>query len=167
MKVKALSAAFAVFLMPGALHAAGTPRDDCAAPSRTVLLDEGCKVLDQFLDAFNARDPEAWAKTLKFPHVRLAGGQVQVWNTPEDYARSNDLEQFAKTGWRYSKWDWRQLVQQGEGKLHFILQFTRYGEGGKKIASYESLYILTKSEGSWGVQARSSYAGVAKTGTAY
>ena len=142
-------------------------RDDCAATVRPPLLDEGCKALDRFIDAFNARDPKAWAATLKFPHVRLAGGQVQVWATPDDYAKSNDVAQFANTGWRYTKWDWRQLVQSDEGKLHFVLQFTRYGDGDKKIASYQSLYIQTKIDGAWGVQARSSYAGIAVPGAAY
>lgn len=167
MRAKLLSLTLAALLSAGAAHAAEPRRDDCAAPSPSPLLSEGCKVLDDFLTAFNARDPQAWAKTLKFPHIRLAGGQVQVWNTPQDYAASNDVAQFANTGWRYTKWDWRQLVQQGDDKLHFILQFTRYGDGDKKIASYESLYILTKSEGNWGVQFRSSYAGVAGAKTAY
>ena len=32
-------------------------------------------VMEDFLVAFNARDEEAWADTLHFPHVRLASGQ--------------------------------------------------------------------------------------------
>ncbi|WP_205119499.1 hypothetical protein [Paramagnetospirillum kuznetsovii] len=141
--------------------------DDCAAPAKTPLLAEGCAVLDRFIETFNARDPKAWAETLNFPHVRLAGGEVQVWATPEDYAKSNDVAQFAKTGWRYTKWDWRHLAQSGDDKLHFVLQFTRYGDNDRKIASFESLYILTKQGGHWGVQARSSYAGITAPGNAY
>ena len=146
---------------------AETPGDDCAKPSKSALLAVGCAVLDRFIETFNARAPKAWAETLNFPHVRLAGGEVQVWATPDDYAKSNDVAQFAKTGWRYTKWDWRHLAQQGDDKLHFTLQFTRYGDNDRKIASFESLYILTRQNGHWGVQARSSYAGINAPGNAY
>jgi len=143
------------------------PQDDCAAPVKSPLLTDGCATLDRFLAAFNARDPKAWSETLNFPHVRLAAGEVQVWNTPQDYANSNDVAQFTKTGWRYTKWDYRHLVQASEDKLHFALQFTRYGDDDRKIASFESFYILTRQQGHWGVQARSSYAGIAIPGAAY
>lgn len=38
----------------------------------------GMQALDDFLTTFNSGDPMAWAATLNYPHVRLAGGKVQV-----------------------------------------------------------------------------------------
>ena len=111
----------------------------------------------------------AWAKTLSYPHVRIAGGQVKVWNTPEDYAKDNDTNKLADAqNWAYSKWDWRQLVQAGPDKLHYTVQFSRYSKDNKKLVSYESFYILTKNkDGKWGTIFRSSYAGIAVPGAAF
>lgn len=60
-------------------------------------------------------------------------------------------------GWRRSAWDERRLAQWNEEKAHFALSYTRYREDGSVIGKYESLYILTLKDGSWGVQARSSF----------
>jgi len=142
-------------------------RDDCARPAKSEALATGCKVLDDFMTGFNSRDSLKWAQTLNYPHVRLAGNEVIVWNTQEDYAKANDLTQFAKSGWHHTQWDWRRLVQTSDDKLHFLVQFTRYNDAGKPTASYESLYILTKRNNHWGVQARSSFAGIAIAGAAF
>lgn len=141
--------------------------DDCARTDPAPLLARGCAALDEFLAAFNSRDGAAWAATLHYPHVRLAGGEVLVWATPDEYARSNDVRDLARAGWSHSRWDWRRMVQASEDKLHFLVQFTRYGEGERRIGSYESLYVLTLRDGHWGVQARSSFAGVAARGSAF
>jgi hypothetical protein len=156
------------FFAVAALAEGAEKRDDCAKPSKSPALTTGCKALDDLMTAFNSRDSLQWAQTLNYPHVRLSGNEVIVWNTPEDYAKTNDLQQFAKaTGWHHSRWAWRQLVQTSDDKLHFLVEFTRYNEAGKPTASYESLYIITKVKNRWGVQARSSFAGVAIPGSAF
>jgi hypothetical protein len=142
-------------------------KDDCAQTSKSTDLATGCKVLDDFMAGFNSRDSLKWAQTLNYPHVRIAGDKVIVWDTPEAYAKANDLQQFAKTGWHHSQWDWRRLVQSSDDKLHFLVQFTRYNAAGKPTASYQALYILTKRNNHWGVQARSSFAGIAIAGAAF
>jgi hypothetical protein len=142
-------------------------KDDCAHTSKSPALVTGFKVLDDFMTAFNSRDSNKWAQTLNYPHVRIAGDEVIVWNTPEEYANANDLQQFANTGWHHSQWDWRRLVQSSDDKLHFLVQFTRYNDASKPMASYEALYVLTKKNEHWGVQARSSFAGIALAGSAF
>ena len=146
-------------------------QNTCASPKAqipTELAYQGCLALDDFMATFNSRDALAWAKTLNYPHIRIAGGETKIWQTPEDYVRDNDLRKLAeKSGWGYSRWDWRNMVQQSPDKLHFTVQFTRYAPDGKKIASYESFYLLTKVNGRWGTQFRSSFAGVAVPGAAY
>ncbi|MBT1711341.1 hypothetical protein KK062_24075 [Fulvivirgaceae bacterium PWU5] len=37
-------------------------------------------------------------------------------------------------------------------------QLTRFRKDGSKLGVYESLYVLTKEDGRWGVKLRSSYA---------
>lgn len=115
--------------------------------------------LDEYMVAFNARDEQAWAATLNYPHVRMAGGEVKVWQTPEEYCADFDFEAFAKRiGWHHSTWDKREVVQQGPGKVHVTVTFSRFNEAGEKLATYDSLYILTNDDGHWGTLARSSYA---------
>lgn len=117
------------------------------------------KSLDDYMTAFNARDEVAWAATLNYPHVRMAGGDVKVWQTPQEYCDDFDFADFAKRfNWHHSAWDKREVVQQGPDKIHVAVTFSRYNEAGEKLATYDSLYIVTNDNGHWGTLARSSYA---------
>ncbi len=166
---KALAVVTAMILpvSSGAKADAGGGVDDCAGAIASPLLAAGCQSLDAFMSAFNSRDSLKWAQTLNYPHVRIAGNDVLVWQTPEEYAQANDLEKLAASGWHHSKWDWRHLVQSSDDKLHFTVQFSRYDDQNRRLVSYESFYILTRKDGRWGVQARSSYAGVKIPGSAF
>jgi hypothetical protein len=130
-------------------------------------LEQGLLLLDAFMAAFNARDALAWSKTLHYPHVRFAGGEVRIWHTPEEYVADNDIRLLEKTGWRYSRWNFRHLVHADADKLHFALQFTRYDDKDRPQGRHQALYVLTRQAGYWGVQARSSYAGIAVSGAAF
>lgn len=138
-------------------------------PSQTTYPDtaSAVAVLDEFIAAFNARDALRWARTLHYPHVRLADDLVTVWQTPEQYAASNDIGKVCASDWDHSRWDWKRLIQAGDDKLHFLVSFTRYDAADTPLARYESLYVLTRRAGRWGIQARSSYAGIALPGAAF
>ena len=143
----------------------------CVAPIGAALLvnvaiakqeqaeDAALTALDEFMDAFNARDAAAWAKTLNYPHVRIAGGDVRVWQDVEEYTAYMDFDRFVEqTGWDHSAWDERTVVQSGKDKVHIAVTFSRYDKNDKKIATYKSLYVVTNRDGHWGTQARSSFA---------
>ncbi len=51
-------------------------------------------------------------------------------------------------------------MQADATKVHFALQFTRYDAQDRAQQSYQALYVVTLQDGHWGVQSRSSYAGV-------
>jgi hypothetical protein len=147
---------------------ADAPKDQCLQVGNDLLLKQGCAALDDFMKTFNSGDGKAWAATLNFPHVRLAGNQVQVWNTPVEYAGSNDVAELKKAkGWAYTKWTTRILVQRSDEKMHFTTQFTRYNAQDKPIGTYDSLYIVTKQNDHWGTQFRSSYVGIVGKKTAF
>lgn len=115
--------------------------------------------LDDYMNAFNARDPKAWAATLNYPHVRIASESVRVWETEADFAGYMDFNAFAQRfGWDRSAWDTREVVQAGPDKVHIAVTFSRYNAANEKIATFDSLYIMTKQDGAWGTQARSSFA---------
>jgi hypothetical protein len=50
------------------------------------------------------------------------------------------------------------MRQNDATKVHFDVVFSRYKADGSKAATYQSLWIVTKKDGQWGVQARSSFA---------
>ena len=117
------------------------------------------QVMDNFMQAFNARDMHAWAATLHYPHVRIAAGKVTVYPDAKAFVAGRDLDEFArKTGWHHSAWDDRQIIQSSLNKVHIAVRFSRYRADGEKYASYDSLYILQKRDGRWGIVARSSFA---------
>jgi hypothetical protein len=116
---------------------------------------------DEFLATFNARDPGGHAATLAYPHVRLASGQVRIWDTIDEAtaAMTTGIPLLAeRAGWDHSTWDHKLLIHAGEGKVHLDVQFTRYRGDGSVIGVYPAVYVIVEQEGRWLIQARSSYA---------
>ena len=112
-------------------------------------------VLDRFMMALNAGDEPALLATLHFPHYRLAGGGIRVWDRPGSYI--GDFRARADAGW-HSQWDFRNVIAAGPAKVHLDVQFTRYRADNSVIGSFRSLWIVTESGGCWAVAARSSFA---------
>jgi hypothetical protein len=117
------------------------------------------QALDDFMTAFNARDAAGVNAAFNFPHVRLASGTVKIFEARGDFTFEGFHARAETDGWHRSAWDYKNVVQAGPDKVHFDVQFTRYRADGSAIGAYKSLWIVTKLDGRWGVQARSSYAG--------
>jgi hypothetical protein len=49
-------------------------------------------------------------------------------------------------------------VHASDDKIHVDTRFTRFRADGSRLGSYDSLYIVTKQNGRWGVKMRSSFA---------
>ena len=119
--------------------------------------DQVMKLLDDYMAAWNRKDLAAWERTFHFPHYRLASGKMTVL----DRAGLQDAAKVwgsAGSDWHHSAWDRRRIVHGSNDKVHVDTRFTRYRADGTKIGSYDSLYILTKENGRWGVKLRSSFA---------
>jgi len=143
-----LVAAFLLVLAAGAPARAGDLEAEAAA----------MKVLDAFMTAFNAQDAAAFEAVLHYPHYRIASGNVSVLQDPSTLP---DLfERFVATmpNWDRSAWEKRKVIHSGPDKVHIDTRFIRYKADGSVLASYDSLYIVTKQSGRWGVLARSSFA---------
>jgi hypothetical protein len=113
-------------------------------------------VLDDHIAALNARNEAALVATLHFPHFRLTGGRMKVWERPDGY-----LEDFyARAGkdWHHSAWDFRNVIAADADKVHLDVQFTRYRADNSVIGRFRSLWIVSKLDGRWAAQARSSFA---------
>ena len=117
------------------------------------------QVMDEFMAAFNARDEGRWADTLLFPHVRFASGGVVVHDSKQAFVAGMDFDAFARQNdWDFSEWDDIEVIHAGATKVHFKVRFSRFNPQGQAYATFDSLYILQKVEGRWGIRARSSFA---------
>jgi hypothetical protein len=133
------------------------------AVAQTSAEEEGAvaaemAAMDAFMLGFNGRDPEAWAASLNYPHVRFASGTVTVWDSAEDFSQTRAFETLPRSGWDHSHWLTRDVVLVSSEKVHIATVFQRFNSDNEVLATYESLYIVTKMDGHWGTQARSSLA---------
>ena len=120
---------------------------------------EALEVLDAFMRAFNARDAEAFSATLNYPHIRVASGTVTIVNSPEDHAKTyGSRKHLVESNWHHSSLDSREVIHSFADKVHVAVQFTRYDEAGSPIKTYQAIYVVTRVEGRWGIQVRSSSA---------
>lgn len=115
-------------------------------------------VLDEFMAAFSAADVEAIRASFNFPHVRFHSGKVTVFAAAADF----NLDIFRATTdareWSRSEWLERRVIHAGAEKVHFDTAFRRLRTDGSEIATYRSIYIVTRIDGHWGIQGRSSFA---------
>lgn len=113
-------------------------------------------VVDAHMAGLNARDPEAIAATLHFPHYRLAGSAFKVWETPETYL--DDFYARAGEGWGRSQWNQKAVITAAENKVHLDMEFTRFRTDGSELGTFRSIWVITKIDGRWAAQLRSSFA---------
>ena len=121
---------------------------------------EVMSVLDSFLDAFNRQDAHAEERSYQFPHYRLANGLMSVWSAPGEEIEAwmnATYKTLHESGWDHSSWTRRRIVHISDFKAHVDTEFTRYHKNGTVMAKVDSLYILTKENGRWGIKMRSSF----------
>ena len=126
-------------------------------PDHTGAIAAATRCLDDFMSAFNARDPQAHARTFNFPSIRIASGKMVILNK-EDFVSAQRYQTEALKEWDHSKWERRNVIHAGADKVHFDTRFTRYRKDGSVIGGYDSIYVVTCEDGHWGIKARSSFA---------
>jgi hypothetical protein len=120
-------------------------------------LKEALAVLDAFMSALNHGDEAGFNGSYNFPHVRLASGKVTIWQSSGDYKLKDFLAR-AGEAWARSQWEERTPIHVGSDKVHFAVKFSRWRKDGTELSRNRSIYIMTRQDGHWGVQARSSFA---------
>ncbi len=118
---------------------------------------EATAALDRHMSALNRRDAEDLAASLHFPHYRFTGGRMKVWEHAESYL--DDFYARAGEGWHHSAWDFITPIAAGPDKVHLDVQFTRYRADDSVMGVFRSLWVVTRHNGVWAAQVRSSYAG--------
>jgi hypothetical protein len=134
----------------------------CAAVASAADGDpetEARTAMDRFMTAFNARDIEAWADSLVYPHVRIASGRVVVYPDRAAFVADEPFAALtASEGWHHSAWQDLEVVQSSADKVHVAVVFARFHANGEKYAEFPSLYVVERVDGRWGIRARSSFA---------
>ena len=115
-------------------------------------------VLDRFMAALNAQDEAGVNEAFNFPHVRFASGKVTTFPARGDFRMETFRARVDADGWAKSAWDKRDVIHAGADKVHFDTQFSRYRADGSRTAAFLSIYIVTRIDGHWGIQGRSSFA---------
>ncbi len=113
-------------------------------------------VMAAHIAALNAREEDALAATLHFPHYRLAGHRMTVWETSETYM--SDFRARAGGDWDHSEWTNLDVIVATEDKVHLDVTFNRCRADGSIIGQFRSLWIITRIDGIWAAQCRSSFA---------
>lgn len=109
----------------------------------------------EFFRADAAQDAEAWAAVMSYPHTRVsATGRSPYYDTPEDYAARASWKDRVATGWVRSVGVDPVRIHEGADKVHLAGGWTRYNAEDEPILRNRVTYILTRIEGSWGIQAR-------------
>ena len=125
--------------------------------NRDTAIAEALAVMDRHASALNAHDEQALAATLHFPHFRMSGTDLKVWETPETYF--SDFRARAGGAWSHSQFEDIRVVGASSDKVHLDVQVVRFDAEGEQIARFRSLWVITQQEGRWAAKFRSSFAG--------
>lgn len=119
-------------------------------------IDAAFAVMAAHIEALNRRDQIAIAATLHFPHLRLSGTKLTIWNSEDSYF--SDFLVRAGNRWHSSSFADIQLVRASATKVHLEAKIRRYAADGSMITSFRSLWVITFEDGRWAAKMRSSFA---------
>ena len=121
-----------------------------------VAIEAARAVMAAHLEALNAQDSAAMAATLHFPHYRLSGGVMRVWEDADIYLA--DFRKRAGGEWHHTRWDSIDVLAAAPDKVHLDVRFTRFREDDSVLARHRSLWVISCLNGRWAAQLRSSFA---------
>ena len=133
--------------------------DDLSEAERAANAASAVAAVESYLAAFNVRDEAAMTDAMQFPHVRVGRGGVRTWSSAAEYMDGFDFDAFAeRLGWERSEADTMEAIQVGARGVNVATRITRYGAGGAKIHSFDTVYLVTEADGQWGIRAGASIA---------
>ena len=126
----------------------------------TESVNQAINSYEKFIAALNAGDNRAMFDVMHVPHIRISGNGVVIYETKEELKREylNGFVSRAGGTWHHTETNWVQALHSSNDKVHLYLQWTRYDKDGNSLATHCALWIMTKLNGQWGAQCRSSFA---------
>lgn len=113
-------------------------------------------VMQAHITALNSRDQAAVAATLHFPHVRLSGTTLKIWDSEDTYFA--DFLARAGGDWHHSAFADIRMLRAAADKVHLDAEIRRFAADGSLITSFRSLWVITCEAGRWAAKMRSSFA---------
>ena len=114
------------------------------------------EVMDRHLLALNEQNTLELAATMHFPHFRLVGTSLKVWETADLYF--DDFRARAGESWAYTKLASITPISATANKVHLDIRVNRFDTRDQLIADFKSIWVITKINRVWGAQLRSSFA---------
>lgn len=119
-------------------------------------IEAALSLMDAHIEALNKHDEIALANTLHFPHIRLSGTCLKIWQTSESYF--TDFKQRAGDGWSHSTFNDIQIVASAADKVHLDAEILRFRADGSILTRFRSLWVITCEASHWAAKMRSSFA---------
>ena len=114
------------------------------------------EVMEKHISALNERNTFELSTTLHFPHFRLAGTNLKVWETADRYF--DEFRARAGENWAYTKLASITIISATSNKVHLDVQVNRFDAQDHLIADFRSIWVITEIQGVWAAQLRSSFA---------
>ena len=108
---------------------------------------------------FNERNRDICIEAMHFPHVRLWKNTFSIFHVAEDFLKGFDKQtaDLEKESWGRTVTLDIKVIQSSDDKVHLTLQQSRRDKENKEYHNFVTLWIVTKIEGKWGIQFRSSF----------
>jgi len=116
-----------------------------------------------YLGTCNARDAAGWAGVNNWPHARISAAapdSAAHWRPPtriftdaDEYPPAPPWDELEASGWSRSESAPPQIVQSSDLKAHIAGGWTRVNANGEPIAANRVVYVATRMEHGWGLQA--------------
>lgn len=135
-----------------ARFAAGVTGLEATATARNAAA--ALDAVNTFMTAWNSHDPKALAGSLHYPHVRLGGGRVEIWKTPEEFLAGP--EPGRQRTWYQTRLDQSKAVQVTANGVNVTMSFSRLGRDGRVLSADEGVFLVVLRDGAWKLQARST-----------
>lgn len=114
------------------------------------------EVMEKHISALNESNTLELSATLHFPHFRLVGTNLKVWETADRYF--DDFRARAGENWAYTKLASITIISATSNKVHLDVQVNRFDAEDNLIADFGSIWVITEIQGVWAAQLRSSFA---------
>lgn len=114
------------------------------------------EAVERYFEELNTLDPQALAATLHFPHVRLGASGLEFWRDEEEFLSGTGPGR--QRTWRLTALESIEPLQVGATGANFAIRFARVNSSGEALSTYDAVFLVTRRDSKWAVQARSTFA---------
>ena len=114
------------------------------------------EAVKKYFVAFNSMDPQAWADTLHYPQVRLSASGLDIWKTRDEFLAG--AETALQRTWFQTRIKQAETIQDGADDANVVVCYNRLNSEDELLSTYDAVFLVTKRDGNWAVQARSTFA---------